>query len=40
VSTDIIDLSFEEVILVSAAGNIDPPAPATTVYPEIENNTP
>jgi hypothetical protein len=39
-NTDIIDLSLEEVILVSAAGDIDPPAAATTVYPEIENNPP
>lgn len=40
-STEIIDLPIEEeVILVSAAGDIDPTAPATTIYPEIENNSP
>jgi hypothetical protein len=39
-STDIIDLSIEEVNLVSAAGDIDPPLAATNVYPEIERNPP
>ena len=32
----IVDLSIDEVV----AGDINPPAVATIVYPEIENNPP